>query len=88
MKCPACGAEMRLLKVAPDQTFTAPGYEEHTFECSACHAHVQRRVFIPPALEPITREPMLRRLQVGSEVRSTARPLKVFGHALCERSHE
>jgi hypothetical protein len=61
MKCPACGAEMRLLKVAPDQTFTAPGYEEHTFECSACHAHVQQRVFIPPVLEPITREPMLRR---------------------------
>jgi hypothetical protein len=59
MKCPACGAEMHLVKVAPDQTFTAPGYEEHTFECSACHAHVQRRVFIPPALEPITSAQML-----------------------------
>jgi len=59
MKCPACGAEMHLLKVAPDQTFMAPGYEEHTFECSGCHARVQRRVFIPPPLEPITSEQML-----------------------------
>jgi hypothetical protein len=60
MKCPACGAEMHLLQAAPDQTFTAPGYEVHTFECSACHAYLQRRVFIPPVLEPITSAQMLR----------------------------
>jgi hypothetical protein len=60
MKCPACGAEMHLLKVAPDKTFMVPGYEEHTFECSACYHHVQRRVFIPRAIEPITTEQMLR----------------------------
>jgi hypothetical protein len=45
--------------VAPDKTMMVPGYEEHTFECSVCHEHVRRLVFIPPAIEPITREQML-----------------------------
>jgi len=56
VKCPTCGAQMRLLKVAPDKTMIAPGYEERTFECSGCHDHVRRLVFIPPAIEPLTSE--------------------------------
>ena len=58
MECPACGAEMHLIKVAPNKTMMAPGYEERTFECSGCHAHVRRLVFIPQAIEPLTTAPM------------------------------
>jgi hypothetical protein len=58
MRCPACGAEMHLMKVAPDQTMMVAGYEEHTFECSGCHDHVRRLVFIPRAIEPLTSEQM------------------------------
>ena len=58
MRCPACGAEMHLMKVAPDKTMMVPGYEEHTFECSGCHDQVRRLVFIPRAIEPLTNEQM------------------------------
>jgi hypothetical protein len=58
MRCPACGAEMHLMKVAPDKTMMVPGYEEHTFECSGCHDHLRRLVFIPRAIEPLTNEQM------------------------------
>src|SRR5262245_7533719 len=88
MKCLSCGAEMHLLKVAPDQTFMAPGYEEHTFECSACHAHVQRRVFIPPRLSPSPASQCRGAPQFRSEGRSVAAPLKGVGHAVVGRSHE
>ena len=57
VKCPTCGAQMHLLKVVPDKTMMAPGYEEHTFECSGCHDHLRRLIFIPPAIEPLTSEP-------------------------------
>jgi hypothetical protein len=49
---------MHLIKVAPDQTMMLPGYEEHTFECSSCHEHVRRLVFIPRAIAPLTGERM------------------------------
>lgn len=58
MKCPACGAEMHLIKVAPDETMMVPGYEEHTFECSGCHDHLRRLMFIPRAIGPLTSEQM------------------------------
>src|SRR5262245_19292183 len=54
MKCPACGAEMHLIKAAPDKPMMVPGYEEHTFECSGCQDQVRRLVFIPRAIEPLT----------------------------------
>jgi hypothetical protein len=60
MKCPACGAEMHLMKVAPDKPMMVPGYEEHTFECSGCHDQVRRLVFIPRAIEPLTNAQMPR----------------------------
>jgi hypothetical protein len=50
MRCPGCGAEMHLIEVAPDKTKMVPGYEQHTFECSGCHDHVQQLVFIPRAI--------------------------------------
>ena len=58
LKCPACGAEMHLMTVAPSKTMMVPGYEEHTFECSGCRGHVRRLVFIPHAIEPLTSERM------------------------------
>src|SRR5262245_58605041 len=60
MKCPACGAEMHLIKVAPDKPMMVGGYEEHTFECSGCHDQVRRRVFIPRPIEPLTNAQMPR----------------------------
>ena len=65
LKCPACGAQMHLIKVAPDQTMMLPGYEEHTFECSSCHEHVRRLVFIPRAIAPLTGERMTRMPEAG-----------------------
>jgi hypothetical protein len=56
MKCAACGGEMHLIDVAPDETMIVPGYEEHTFECSDCHEHVRQLVFILPAIGPLTSE--------------------------------
>jgi hypothetical protein len=58
MRCPACGAEMHLIAVAPDKTKMVPGYEQHTFECSGCHNHVRQLVFIPRAIGPLTSERM------------------------------
>src|SRR4029434_8843785 len=58
MRCPACGAEMHLMKVAPDQTMMVAGYEETTFECSGFHDEIRRLVFIPRAIEPLTSEQM------------------------------
>ena len=47
---------MYLIEVAPDKTKMVPGYEQHTFECSSCHDHVQQLVFIPRAIEPLSSE--------------------------------
>jgi hypothetical protein len=56
MRCPACGAEMHLVEMAPDKTEMAPGYEQHTFECSGCHEQVRQLAFIPRAIEPLNSE--------------------------------
>jgi hypothetical protein len=45
MRCMACGAEMILMNVAPDDTMTVPGFEHHTFRCSDCHDVERRLVF-------------------------------------------
>jgi hypothetical protein len=47
---------MHLIEVAPDKTKMVPGYEQHTFECSSCHDHVQQLVFIPRAIGPLNSE--------------------------------
>jgi hypothetical protein len=47
---------MKLVQVARDETMTVSGYEDHTFECPACHETDRRRVFrndsVPPPAEP------------------------------------
>jgi hypothetical protein len=45
MRCLGCGAEMRLVQVARDETMMVPGYEDQTFECPQCHEIERRRVF-------------------------------------------
>jgi hypothetical protein len=45
MRCMACGAEMILMNVVPDDTMTVPGFEHHTFRCSDCHDVERRLVF-------------------------------------------
>jgi hypothetical protein len=44
MRCMACGAEMILMNVVQDDTMAIPGFEHHTFMCSACQ-DTERRLF-------------------------------------------
>ena len=45
MLCLDCGAEMRLVQVVEDTTMFVPGYEHHTWQCSACSTVEQRLTF-------------------------------------------
>src|SRR5437660_3941438 len=45
MQCLACGAEMRVVEVARDDTMPVPGYEHHTFRCPGCGDEERRLVF-------------------------------------------
>ena len=45
MHCMACGAEMNLVEVVRDDTMPIPGFEHHTFKCSACDDVERRLVF-------------------------------------------
>jgi hypothetical protein len=44
MRCLTCGAEMRLERVAADDSMPVPGFEHHTFICSACGDIERRRI--------------------------------------------
>jgi hypothetical protein len=63
MRCMACGEEMRVVRVVPDDTMPVPGYEHHTLECPSCHEVECRLAFIreaepvPVELEPPLAEP-------------------------------
>jgi hypothetical protein len=45
MRCLACGAEMRVVEVAADDTMMVTGYEHHTLQCSGCDEVERRLVF-------------------------------------------
>jgi hypothetical protein len=45
MRCLACGAEMRLVQVARDDTMMVSGYEHHALQCPACGEVERRMVF-------------------------------------------
>jgi hypothetical protein len=51
MRCSACGAELILTNVVPDDTVAARGVEHHTFICSGCHGSERRVVFIKDGRE-------------------------------------
>ena len=51
MRCMACGAEMHVVQVVPDNTLMVPGYEHHTLQCSGCNDIERRLVFNREAAE-------------------------------------
>jgi hypothetical protein len=51
MLCTACGAELILTSVVPDDTVPVRGVEHHTFICSGCHVTERRAVFIKDGRE-------------------------------------
>jgi hypothetical protein len=53
MRCIECGAEMRMLQVARDDTMMVSGYEHHTLECADCH-NVERRLVFSRAKRSLT----------------------------------
>jgi hypothetical protein len=46
MRCLACNAEMLLMEAVPADPTTLPGFEHHTFLCSACNRIERRLLFI------------------------------------------
>jgi hypothetical protein len=54
MRCLACGIEMQLVSVVPDETVQVPGYAHHSFECPACHDTEIRLLF---GREPVVAAP-------------------------------
>jgi hypothetical protein len=45
MRCVACGTEMLLVKVAPDNTMISSGYERYTLQCLGCFEIEEHLVF-------------------------------------------
>jgi hypothetical protein len=73
MRCTACGAELILTNVVPDDTVAVRGVENHTFICSACHVTERRVVFIKDGREadgppmPMQAARRVRRVSVEEE---------------------
>jgi hypothetical protein len=51
MRCSACGDDLILTNVVPDDTFAVRGVEHHTFICCGCHVTERRIVFIKDGRE-------------------------------------
>lgn len=51
IRCTACGGELILTNVVPDDTVSVRGVEHHTFVCSECHVSERRVVFIKDGRE-------------------------------------
>jgi hypothetical protein len=71
MLCSACGAELILTNVIPDDTVAVRGVENHTFICSACHVTEHRVVFIKAGRE--TDGPPMPRRRNAPSVRQQSR---------------
>ena len=48
MRCLLCRGEMILISVVRDETMMVPGFEHHTYVCSACNDIERRFVFNKP----------------------------------------
>src|SRR3954468_17835182 len=46
MRCLMCNVEMLLMEEVPADPITLPGFEHHTFLCSACNRSERRLLFI------------------------------------------
>ena len=51
MRCTACGSELILTSVVPDDTVALRGVEHHPFVCSECRVTEHRVVFIKDGRE-------------------------------------
>jgi hypothetical protein len=66
-RCRACGSELILTSVVPDETVAVRGVEHHTFVCSECHVTEHRVVFIKDGREadsapmPVQAAPRIKR---------------------------
>jgi hypothetical protein len=58
MRCMACGADMVLMSVAPDDTKPVVGFEHRTFMCAECH-EVERRLTFAKPDEKVSAEAMM-----------------------------
>ena len=84
MQCLACGAEMQLREVVLADIPTMPGFERHTFRCSAC-AQVSRRLVIcrakmpvvDPLVQPSAPEASASKLQSGRPAAGNPSPTAV-----------
>ena len=78
MRCTACGAELILTNVVPDDTVAVRGVEHHTFICSGCHVIESRVVFIKDGREvdgppiPMQEAPRIKRASIEQEKRVAA----------------
>ena len=57
MDCTACGAELILTNVVPENTVALRGFEHHTFICLGCHITARRVVFTRHGREEDPRPP-------------------------------
>jgi hypothetical protein len=57
MRCMACGEEMVLTAVVPDETMMVEGFEQQTLTCLACRGTERRLVFNRGATETTTPPP-------------------------------
>ena len=71
MRCNACGAELILTNVVPDDTVAVHGVEHHTFICSGCHVTERRVIFIKDGREadgpPMPMQAALRMKRASTE---------------------
>jgi hypothetical protein len=64
MQCLACGAEMQLREVVLTDIPTLPGFERHTYRCSACQQVASRLVICRakmPMVDPLFNQPRAKR---------------------------
>ena len=71
MRCMACGAEMIVMNTVQDDTMAVPGFEHHTFMCSACH-DVERRLVFTRDMTPISAGPVSARTPPPGSPAATA----------------
>jgi hypothetical protein len=93
MRCSACGAELILTSVVPDETVAVRGVEHHTFVCSECHVTEHRVVFIKDGREadsppmPMQAAPHIKRASTVQDEHVAAPGLLGRGMARLRRQH-
>jgi hypothetical protein len=76
MRCKACGAELILCKVTPNDMVR--GLEHHTLICSACHVTEHQLLLMRHGREDDTAVHADRALRSDQEYRQSRLPLRVY----------